>query len=56
VQQLFNHAELDADAVVYVIFLRSKPTATVGEALRGLETDNDEVRFGKREVYWLRRE
>ncbi len=55
-QQPFDLAELAPDAVVYAIFLRNKPTAMVGQALRALNTDNDEVRVGKREAYWLRRE
>jgi hypothetical protein len=43
------------DAVVYAISLRNRPAATFEQALRALDTDNDEARVGKREVYWLRR-
>jgi uncharacterized protein (DUF1697 family) len=55
-QQPFDLTKLDPEAAVYVIFLRNKPTVTVSQALRALNTDNDRARVGKREVYWLRRE
>jgi uncharacterized protein (DUF1697 family) len=54
-QKHFDLAKEAPGAVVYVIFLRSGPAATVEQALRALDTDNDEARVGKREVYWLRR-
>jgi uncharacterized protein (DUF1697 family) len=54
-QQPFDLAELDPEAVVYVIFLRNKPAEIISQALRALNTDNDRARVGKREVYWLRR-
>ena len=43
-------------AVVYVLFLRNKPAPSLVEALRALDTGNDEARVGAREIYWLRRE
>jgi uncharacterized protein (DUF1697 family) len=55
-QQPFDLAKQDPEAVVYVIFLRNKPTVTVSQALKALNTDNDRARVGKCEVYWLRRE
>lgn len=54
-QQPFDLTELGPDTVVYVIFLRNKPTVTLSKAVRALNTDNDQARVGKREVYWLRR-
>jgi len=54
-QQPFELAEMGSGAVVYAIFLREKPKPAVQQALTALNTDNDEVRIGKREVYWLRR-
>jgi uncharacterized protein (DUF1697 family) len=53
-QKHFDLAKEPPGAVVYVIFLRDRPAA-VEQALRALDTDNDESRVGKREVYWLRR-
>lgn len=53
-----SHFDLSKEAhgaVVYAIFLRGRPAATVVQALRALGTDNDEARAGRREVYWLRR-
>lgn len=52
----FEPTELGPDAVVYTVFLRNKPTATFHKTLSALNTDNDEIRLGKRELYWLRRE
>ena len=54
-QKHFDLAQEPAGAVLYVIFLRSRPTVAVEQELRALDTDNDEARVGKREVYWLRR-
>ncbi len=54
-QEQFDLSKEAADAVVYVIFLRNRPTEMVEQAFRALDTDNDETRVGKREVYWLRR-
>ena len=54
-QQPFDLAKGGPEAVVYVVFLRNKPTAAVQKTLSTLNTDNDEVRIGKRELYWLRR-
>ena len=54
-QQPFDLAQAGPEAVVYTVFLRNKPTAAVQKTLSTLNTDNDEVRIGKRELYWLRR-
>ena len=54
-QKHFDLAKEPAGAVLYVIFLRGRPAAAVERSLRALDTDNDEARVGKREVYWLRR-
>lgn len=54
-QRHFDLAREPDGAVLYVIFLRSRPTAAVEQALRALDTDNDEAKVGKQEVYWLRR-
>ena len=43
-------------AVVYALFLRNRPAPSLAEAVRSLETGNDEARVGAREIYWLRRE
>jgi uncharacterized protein (DUF1697 family) len=47
--------ELEGEAVVYALFLRDKPSAALRKALEALETENDAVGIGAREVYWLRR-
>lgn len=54
--QPFGPAEPAASATLNVAFLRNRPKTEVCDALRLLNTDNDEVAVGKREVYWLRRE
>lgn len=54
-QKHFDLTKEPADAVLYVIFLRSRPEAAVEQSLRALGTGNDEARVGKQEVYWLRR-
>jgi len=55
-EQPFDLAQGGPEAVVYTVFLRNKPTAAVHKTLSALHTDNDEIRLGKRELYWLRRE
>jgi len=55
-KQPFNLPEVESDAAVSVVFLRTKPAGSVIKALSALNTDNDEVRVEHREVYWLRRE
>jgi uncharacterized protein (DUF1697 family) len=54
-QKHFDLSKETPDAVLYVIFLRDRPAETVEQALRALDTDNDETRVAGREVYWLRR-
>ena len=54
-QKHFDLAKEAPGAVVYTVFLRERPAASVEQALHALNTDNDESRVGKREVYWLRR-
>lgn len=54
-QQPFELVELGPATVIYVIFLREKPNPAMQQALKAINTGNDEVRVGKREVYWLRR-
>ncbi len=53
--QPFGPVDHPADAVIYAILLRDKPKASVKEALKKLNTQNDEVSVRNREVYWLRR-
>lgn len=55
VQEHFELAREPVGATLYVTFLRGRPTAEVEQGLLDLGTGNDEVRVGKREVYWLRR-
>lgn len=54
-QQPFELVELRPGAVLYVNFLREKPNPAMQQALKAINTGNDEVRAGKRELYWLRR-
>lgn len=54
-QQPFDLAQAGPEAVVYTIFLRSKLPAALQKTLSALNTGNDELRVGKREIYWLRR-
>ena len=42
------------DEVVYAIFVRDAVTAGNRRTIEALSTDNDEVRVGKRVVYWHR--
>jgi uncharacterized protein (DUF1697 family) len=51
----FGPAENAAGATLYVVFLRGKPSDELEKALRLLNTDNDKLEIGKREIYWLRR-
>jgi uncharacterized protein (DUF1697 family) len=55
-KQPFQLGDVESDALVFVGFLRTKPTTTVSKALTALNTDNDQVKVRNREVYWLRRE
>ena len=55
-KQPFDLAQCGPEGVVYTVFLRNRPTAAVHKTLSALHTDNDEIRLGKRELYWLRRE
>ena len=54
-QQPFESVDHLVDAVVYAILLRDRPKADVKEALKKLNTENDELSVKNREVYWLRR-
>lgn len=55
-RQPFAEEERAPGAVVYAVFLRDAPAPAARDALRAIATGNDEVGFGAREVYWLRRE
>lgn len=55
-KQPFHLGDVESDTLVFVGFLRTKPTTSVSKALTALNTDNDQVKVRNREVYWLRRE
>jgi uncharacterized protein (DUF1697 family) len=54
-KQPFDLAHGGPETVVYTVFVRSKPPTALQKTLSALNTDNDELRVGKREIYWLRR-
>lgn len=52
----FKLEEDKPHGVVFVVFLRSKPAASMRNSVEELNTNNDKVTVKGREVYWLSRE